>query len=156
MKYTLEQKRKIIVEEHFQQKKKISVLARQYGIDSNNLYELALLYKKHGEKVFEKHHNYYTPEFIQDIVGRVLVKKETVASVALDLCLYRSTVGTMVRKFKIYGKVNTMKRQKDKNFRIAANDENYEELKNENLRLKAELAYVKKLIALSSKKKGQR
>lgn len=79
----------------------LSSLALEFNININRLKYLVRLLKKHGYNILRNGKNrYYSKEFKELIINRVLVKKESITSVAIDVGL--SSEGILVNWIKKY------------------------------------------------------
>lgn len=160
MKITKEEKKEII-RKHVEDKIPLSFLARKYCISCSSLDYFYSLYLKWGDEAFEKRYSNFTDEERTKAVERI-INGESPKSVAIELKL--GSVSTLKKWKEIYlsnsSKIVIMKekgRQKLKNIGLVTSDDEktIQELKKENLKLRAELDYIKKLKALREEKSQQ-
>ena len=146
----------------------LSSLALEFNININRLKYLVRLLKKHGYNILRTDKNrYYSKEFKELIINRVLVNKESIVSVAIDIGL--SSEGILINWIKKYKencynvikkkkgrKTKTMTKQiKKVSNKILNSEEKIKKLEEENLHLIAEIEYLKKLNALVQEKEQQ-
>lgn len=163
MKISLEKKREIILVEHLEHHIPLCYLARKYGISQNELYHIKSRYLLHGEVVFEKHYRNFTNEFKTKLVKEYLEGKSTLDQIALKNNIDKGTLGNWIKRYNDNnGIIITMKKGRNKKLLVKSktkvsnienNSKSYNQLKEENLRLKAEVEYLKKLRSLSQKMK---
>lgn len=125
------------------------------------------MFNRHGYSILRNNKNrYYSKEFKEITINRVLINNESIISVAIDVGL--SSEGILINWIKKYKencynvienkkgrKSKTMtKIKKTKNSSTA--EEKIKDLEREILYLKAENEYLKKLDALVQKKKQQK
>ena len=140
-------------------------IASEYKIQESNVQYLVRLIDKHGFDVLRKVKNkYYSPSEKERIINRVLINNESSLSVAIDEKL--SSLGMLINWIKQYkencyniverkrGRPTMIKKPKQINKKETIEEEN-ERLKKENLYLKAELEYSKKLRAVVQARKNQ-
>ena len=140
-------------------------IASEYKIQESNVQYLVRLIDKHGFDVLRKVKNkYYSPSEKERIINRVLINNESSLSVAIDEKL--SSLGMLSNWIKKYremgyniverkrGRPTMIKKPKQINKKETIEEEN-ERLKKENLYLKAELEYSKKLRAVVQARKNQ-
>lgn len=160
MKITKNEKREII-RKHVEEKIPLSYLARKYNINCSNLDCIYSFYLKRGDETFEQRYGNFTTEERILAVQRVL-NGESLKAVAIDYKL--GSVQTLKKRKEIYlsnsCKIVTMKQKGKKsliqNINIHPDDEKtLKQLREENLRLRAELDYIKKLRALREEKSQQ-
>lgn len=142
----------------------IKLLALKYGIRKEVIEYLIRLIDKHGFDVLRINKNkYYSPYQKEQIINRVLINGESACFVAIDEGL--SSQGMLQNWIKKYkengyniverkrGRSPTMKvTKKNKN---ETKDETIKRLEEENLYLKAELEYSKKLRAVVQARKNR-
>ena len=134
----------------------LSSLALEFNININRLKYLVRLLKKHGYNILRTDKNrYYSKEFKELIINRVLVNKESIVSVAIDIGL--SSEGILINWIKKYKencynviekkkgrKTKTMTKQiKKVSNKILNSEEKIKKLEEENLHLIAEIEYLK-------------
>lgn len=140
-------------------------IASEYKIQESNVQYLVRLIDKHGFDVLRTVKNkYYSPLEKERIINRVLINNESSLSVAIDEKL--SSLGMLSNWIKKYremgyniverkrGRPTMIKKPKQINKKETIEEEN-ERLKKENLYLKAELEYSKKLRAVVQARKNQ-
>ena len=140
-------------------------IASEYKIQESNVQYLVRLIDKHGFAVLRTVKNkYYSPSEKERIINRVLINNESSLSVAIDEKL--SSLGMLINWIKQYkencyniverkrGRPTMIKKPKQINKKETIEEEN-ERLKKENLYLKAELEYSKKLKAVVQARKNQ-
>lgn len=145
----------------------IKSLALNFNINIHNIEYLIRLFNRHGYSILRNNKNrYYSKEFKEITINRVLINNESIISVAIDVGL--SSEGILINWIKKYKencynviekkkgrKSKTMtKIKKTKNSSTA--EEKIKDLEREILYLKAENEYLKKLDALVQKKKQQK
>lgn len=149
MKLTLEEKRRIIVEEHLRDKIPLNYLAVKYNCSRGTLDFLKRRYLLHGDSVFEKQYRKFSEEYKISCVELVLKHGECLAIAAVKSNVEVTTLKSWITKYQENdGKIEDMKKKKTINVAILNNDKTTEELLEENLRLRAENAYLKKLRSL--------
>ena len=140
-------------------------IASEYKIQESNVQYLVRLIDKHGFDVLRTVKNkYYSPLEKERIINRVLINNESSLAVAIDEKL--SSLGMLSNWIKKYremgyniverkrGRPTMIKKPKQINKKETIEEEN-ERLKKENLYLKAELEYSKKLTAVVQARKNQ-
>lgn len=140
-------------------------IASEYKIQESNVQYLVRLIDKHGFDVLRTVKNkYYSPLEKERIINRVLINNESSLAVAIDEKL--SSLGMLSNWIKKYremgyniverkrGRPTMIKKPKQINKKETIEEEN-ERLKKENLYLKAELEYSKKLRAVVQARKNQ-
>ena len=142
----------------------LKTLELKYGIREERIEYLVRLIDKHGFDILRKNKNkYYSPYQKEQIINRVLNEKEGVISVAIDEGLSSSGIlSNWIKKYKENGyniverkrgRSPTMKVTKKK--KNETKDETIKRLEEENLYLKAELEYSKKLRAVVQARKNR-
>ena len=139
-------------------------IGKKYSIDRCKVNYIYSLIEKHGFDILRKDKNrYYTQEAKEKLIQRVL-NGESVRSVALDEGLTSfGLLSTWVKKYieNGYNIVErkrgrpTMNKKELKPKKNGTLEEENERLKKENLYLKAELEYSKKLRAVVQARKNQ-
>lgn len=150
MKLNWETKRHI-VHQHVNDKLPLCVLARKYNVSRYNLDYLYNFYLKWGEETFQKRYTEYSTEEKIEAIQRLL-DGESPRVLAIELKL--SGVGVLKKWKSNYlensNKIVTMKKSKKK--RNSASDSpilsdseqtTIDQLKMENLKLRAEIDYLK-------------
>lgn len=141
-------------------------IASEYKIQQSNVQYLVRLIDKHGFNILRTTSNKkYTSEEKERIINRVIINNEASLSVAIDEGL--SSVGMLINWIKEYkemgyniverkrGRSPTMPKKTIKPKINETIEEENERLKKENLYLKAELEYSKKLRAVVQARKNQ-
>ncbi|WP_294706885.1 IS3 family transposase [uncultured Fusobacterium sp.] len=137
----------------------LSSLALEFNININRLKYLVRLLKKHGYNILRTDKNrYYSKEFKELIINRVLVNKESIVSVAIDIGL--SSEGILINWIKKYkencynvienkkGRIPKTMTKIKKSKKTLTKEDKIKELENKILYLEAENEYLKKLNAL--------
>lgn len=142
----------------------IGNLSNKYKIAKNGINYLVTLIDKHGFEVLRKNKNrFHTKLEKQEAIDRVLVNGEAVWAVALDIgLLSKGMLNNWISKYKENG-YNIVERKrgrsamsKEKKKKEKETDkEKIKRLEEENLYLKAELEYSKKLRAVVQARKNQ-
>lgn len=142
----------------------ISSLCSKYNICDTRVEYLVRLIDKHGFDILRVDKNkYYSPNQKEEIINRIIINKESYASVAIDVGL--SSQGILcnwVKKYKEMG-YNIVERKRGRSTMPKVTkkkdnetkDETIKRLEEENLYLKAELEYSKKLRAVVQARKNQ-
>ncbi|QYR68150.1 IS3 family transposase [Fusobacterium animalis] len=137
----------------------ISSLTKAFNIRESNIKYLITLIKKHGYNILREDKNrVYSKDFKLQAINRILINHESINSVAIDIGLTSSGIlDNWLSKFKEngYNVVEKKKRRKPKamtkpkeNNKELSEKEKIKKLEEENLYLKAENEYLKKLRAL--------
>ena len=143
----------------------IPSLVAKYNIRHEGVEYLIRLIDKHGLDVLRTSKNkYYPPREKERIINRVLINMESRNSVAIDEGLTSSgMLGNWIKKYQEMG-YNIVERKRGRSPTMSKNnnpkrketlEEENERLKKENLYLKAELEYSKKLRAVVQARKNQ-
>ena len=144
----------------------IPKLVSKYNIRHEGVEYLIRLIDKHGLDILRTSKNkYYSPREKERIINRVLIDNESRNSVAIDEGLTSSgMLANWIKKYQDMG-YNIVERKRGrsptimtKNKKINVKEpmeEELERLKKENLYLKAELEYSKKLRAVVQARKNQ-
>ena len=142
----------------------IPTLVSKYSMHKHNIWYLIYLIDKHGFDILKKEeNNTYSREFKQNAIDRVLKNHEPTMTVAIDLGLpHDSLLHKWVKKYKENG-YNIVERKRGrttmpkvtKKKEIETLEEKIKKLEDENLYLKAELEYRKKLKAVVQARKNQ-
>ena len=142
----------------------LNALHSQYGITKHNIQYLIWLIDKHGFDILRtSKNNFYSKEFKEDAINRVLINNEPIQSVAIDIGLLSDgNLHNWIKKYKENG-YNIVERKRGrpampkitKKKDNETKDEKIKRLEEENLYLKAELEYSKKLRAVVQARKNQ-
>ena len=141
-----------------------SSLSAKYKVNPSVIQYLVRLIDKHGLDILRTTKNkYYTSYQKETIINRVLLNNESIVSVAIDEGLLSwSMLLNWIKKYKEMGyniverkrgRSPTMKVSKKK--KNETDKEKIKRLEEENLYLKAELEYSKKLRAVVQARKNQ-
>ncbi|WP_222702516.1 IS3 family transposase [Fusobacterium animalis] len=137
----------------------ISSLAKAFNIRESNIKYLIALIKKYGYNILREDKNrVYSKDFKLQAINRILINHESINSVAIDIGLASNGIlHNWLSKFKENGynvvekkkgrKTKSMTKPK-KNDKELSEKEKIKKLEEENLYLKAENEYLKKLRAL--------
>ena len=142
----------------------ISSLCSKYKICDTRVEYLTRLIDKHGFDVLRTRKNkYYSPEQKKQIINRILINNESYANVSVDIGLSsQGILHNWVKKYKENG-YNIVERKRGRSTmpKVTKKKENetdkekIKRLEEENLYLKAELEYSKKLRAVVQARKNQ-
>ena len=141
-------------------------LSKKYNICIHGVQYLCCLIDIHGYDVLRTSSNKYYSKFIkQDAIDRVLNNNESIWSVSLDIGLPGDgMLHNWIKKYKENGyniverkrgRSPTMSKKELKSKASETIEEENERLRKENLYLKAELEYSKKLRAVVQARKNQ-
>ena len=146
----------------------INHICNTFGITKTNVNYLIRLIDIHGKDILRiDRNNYYSPEFKQEAINRILVNYESVNSVSIDIGLVsNSTLISWIKKYKEMGYNVTEKprgRQKamTSNYKSEKkyNDMSLEEKNKFNEKriqyLEAEIECIKKLEAVVQQRKNR-
>jgi len=162
----LTKKDKIEIYERRKNGETISSLAKSFNIHESNIKYLIALIGKYGNNILRKGKNRaYSKEFKLQAINRILINHESINSVALDIGLISAGIlHNWLSKFKENG-YNVVEKKKGrkpksmtkpkKNNKELSEKEKIKKLEEENLYLKAENEYLKKLRALVQELKNQ-
>ena len=155
----LTRENKIEIYERRKNGETISSLAKSFNIHESNIKYLIALIGKYGNNILRKGKNRaYSKEFKLQAINRILINHESINSVALDIGLISAGIlHNWLSKFKENGynvvekkkgrKTKSMTKPK-KNEKVLSEKDKIKQLEEENLYLKAENEYLKKLRAL--------
>ena len=139
-------------------------LTKKYKIKREKLQYLIRLINRHGYGLLKETKNkVYSRDFKQKAIDRVLNNNESINSVAIDIGLYgEGLLSNWIKKYKENG-YNIVERKRGrstmpkliKKKSKETKDETIKRLEQENLYLKAELEYSKKLRAVVQARKNQ-
>ena len=142
----------------------LKTLQSKYGITKHNIQYLVWLINKHGFDVLRTSKNKeYPKQFKEDAINRVLIDNEPIQAVAIDIGLLSDgMLHNWIKKYKENG-YNIVERKRGrltvpkvtKQNKNETKDEKIKRLEEENLYLKAELEYSKKLRAVVQARKNQ-
>ena len=142
----------------------IKSLVTKYGVRHEIVEYLIRLIDKHGYDILKKNkNNYYPPLKKEQIINRVLINNESINSVAIDEGLPSyGMLWNWISKYKENG-YNIVERKRGRSTmpKVTKKKENetdkekIKRLEEENLYLKAELEYSKKLRAVVQARKNQ-
>lgn len=155
---------KINIYQKYKEGKSVVNLTKIYGIKRKKVQYLIRLINKHGYDILRTTNNkLYSREFKQNAIDRVLLKNESINSVAIDIGLCGDgMLHNWINKYKQNG-YNIVERKRGrptmpKKIKKKGNETQEEKIKRleeENLYLKAELEYSKKLRAVVQARKNQ-
>ena len=142
----------------------VSSLASKYKIRCDGIKYLIRLIDKHGFNILRLNKNkYYTPYQKEQIINRVIINGESVCSVAIEEgLLSKGMLQNWIKKYKENG-YNIVERKRGRSpiMKVTKKKENetdkekIKRLEEENLYLKAELEYSKKLRAVVQARKNR-
>ena len=142
----------------------MTMLSKKYNIAIPGVQYLCRLIDKHGLDILRTEKNKYYPIYIkQEAIDRVLINNESVWSVALDIgLLSKGMLINWIKKYKENG-YNIVERKRGrptmpkvtKKKENETQEEKIKRLEEENLYLKAELEYSKKLRAVVQARKNR-
>ena len=142
----------------------ISTLSKKYNVRENVIQYMVCLIDKHGIDVLRKDKNMFYPKYKkEEIINRVLIGGESVWAVAIDEGIQNDgTLRNWIKKYKEMGyNIVERKRGRPTMPKVTNKKENetdkekIKRLEEENLYLKAELEYSKKLRAVVKARKNQ-
>ena len=155
----LTRENKIEIYERRKKGETISSLVKAFNICESNIKYLITLIEKYGNNILRKGKNRaYSKEFKLQAINRILINYESINSVAIDIGLASNGIlHNWLSKFKENG-YNVVEKKKGrkpksmtkpkKNDKELSENEKIKKLEEENLYLKAENEYLKKLRAL--------
>ena len=143
----------------------ISTLSKKYNVRKNVIQYMVCLIDRHGIDILRKDKNTFYPKYKkEEIINRVLTGGEPVWTVAIDEGIQNDGVlRKWIKNYKDMG-YNIVERKrgrspmfksKQKTNNIETQEEKIKRLEEENLYLKAELEYSKKLRAVVQARKNQ-
>ena len=141
----------------------ISTLSKKYNVRENVIQYMVCLIDKHGIDILRKNKNMFYPKYKkEEIINRVLIGGEPVWTVAIDEGIQNDgTLRNWIKKYKEMGyNIVERKRGRPTMPKVTNKKENETEkekikrLEEENLYLKAELEYSKKLRAVVQARKN--
>ena len=144
----------------------LKTLQSKYGMTKHNIQYLVQLVDKHGFDILRTTKNKeYPKQFKEDAINRVLIDNEPIQTVAIDIGLLSDgMLHNWIKKYKENG-YNIVERKRGRSPTIMKKpkisnktetiEEEVERLKKENLYLKAELEYSKKLRAVVLARKNR-
>lgn len=140
-------------------------ISQKYKINTTGIKYLIRLIDKHGYDILRTTKNkYYAPEQKERIINRILLDNESITMVSIEEGLYSSGVlVNWIQKYKENGYNiverkrgrSTMPKKPTKSKMNETIEEKVKRLEEENLYLKAELDYSKKLRAVVQSRKNQ-
>ncbi len=142
----------------------VSSVSRKYNITMNVVNDLVSLIDKHGFEILRTYKNRnFTAKEKERIINRVILNNESVRSVAIDEgLLSKGMLQNWISKYKENGyNIVERKRGRPTMSKVTKKKENetdkekIKRLEEENLYLKAELEYSKKLRAVVQARKNQ-
>jgi len=143
----------------------VSSVSKKYNVSMNVVNDLISLIDKHGFEILRTTKNRtFTPHEKERIINRVILNNESIRSVVIDEgLLSKGMLQNWIKKYKEMG-YNIVERKRGRSPTMSNNkkiikketvEEENERLKKENLYLKAELEYSKKLRAVVQARKNQ-
>ena len=141
----------------------ISTLSKKYNVRENVIQYMVCLIDKHGIDVLRKDKNMFYPKYKkEEIINRVLIGGESVWAVAIDEGIQNDGIlRNWIKKYKEMGyNIVERKRGRPTMPKVTNKKENetdkekIKRLEEENLYLKAELEYSKKLRAVVQARKN--
>ena len=142
----------------------IKSIANKYSMTTKNIQYMLCLAEKHGINVLKKGKKTKYPIYVkQDAIDRVLLNNEAIWAVSLDIGLPSDGIlPNWIKKYKENG-YNIVERKRGrstmpkvtKKKENETKDETRKRLEEENLYLRAELEYSKKLRAVVQARKNQ-
>lgn len=134
-------------------------LSIEFNINISNVKYLFSLINKHGKNILRNGKNrYYSKEFKEIVINRVLIGKESINSVAIDIGLSSDGIlHNWIKKYKenCYNVIESKRGRKSKTMtkikktkKTLTKEDKIKELENKILYLEAENEYLKKLNAL--------
>lgn len=166
MEKKLTNEQKIEIYNKVKDKVSVTYLSKKYNYPREKIYYFCRLIDRHGIDILEHKRENYSVEFITKAVERVVNGFESIKSVAIDIGLPTDTLlsiwvsnyqknGYNVVKYKQKEGHLTMKKINYKPKNNETIEEKIKRLEEENLYLKAELEYSKKLEAVVQARKNR-
>ena len=162
-KLTTEDKKEIV---RLRLKEGISIpnLSSRFGVNRHRIDKLIRRFKLHGEKIFEKRHRKFTPEFKMEVINRCM-SGESKTSLAVEYIITEAQIIDWLKKYeengynglknKPKGRPAIMRKKKEEIVYDDPKDKQLAELKQRNLELEAEVEALKKLRALVLQRNAQ-
>jgi len=161
----LECRDKINIYKKAKEGRSFTYLSKKYGVDLDTVKYLVKLIDKNGVNIIKKKIKkaYYSRQFKEDAVLRVLINNESIREVSIDLGLTsHGMLSNWISNYKENG-YNVVERKRGrptmpkvtKKKENETKDEKIKRLEEENLYLKAELEYRKKLNAVVQARKNR-
>jgi transposase len=156
----LSNEEKIEIYNKVKEKVSVTYLSKKYNISRKNIYYLVELIDKHGKNILVKKKK-YSLKFKEQAVKRIVENNESIRKLSIEIGLISDgTLNNWVSYYKKNGYniikrkrgPSIMKKKPKKNEKI---EEKIKRLEEENLYLKAELEYSKKLEAVVQARKNQ-
>ena len=156
---------KIKIYERRKKGETIPSLAKNFDVQESNIKYLIALIEKHGYDILRNGKNrIYSKEFKLQTINRILINNESINSVAIDIGLASNGIlHNWLSKFK-ENEYNVVEKKKGrnpksmtkpkKNEKVLSEKDKIKQLEEENMYLKAENEYLKKLKALVQEKKN--
>ena len=142
----------------------VTKISNKYRVRETTVKYIYRLIEKHGYDVLKTTKNkYYSPYKKEQIINRVLLNNESLVSVSIDEGLLSAgMLANWIKKYKEMG-YNIVERKRGRSTMTKitnkkeneTKDETIKRLEEENLYLKAELEYSKKLRAVVQARKNQ-
>ena len=144
----------------------IMQISNKYKVRETTVKYIYRLIEVHGYDILRTTKNkYYSPNQKEQIINRILLNNESITSVSIDEGLLNSGIlANWIKKYKEMdyniverkrGRSPTMSKKELKSKANETIEEGNERLRKENLYLKAELEYSKKLRAVVQARKNQ-
>lgn len=160
MKYNMDQKLKM-VHEYLDDKTSTVKLSQKYGYDLAKIKYMIKLYEMHGAAPFDERQasRVYSREEKLKAIKEVISNQKSTRQVALELAIPNPhTVQDWVRKFKLEGESAVQSTRGRKQYMLHPDRQKYlanKELNERLIALELENDYLKKSLALISKKNKQ-
>ena len=155
----LTNKQKIEIYERKLKGETLKSLSLEFNMNIHTIEYLIRLLNKHGYPILRNDKNkYYSKSFKEIAINRILIGKESMNSVAIDIgLLSHSILHNWIKKYKenCYNVIENKKGRKSKTMtkikkskKVLTKEDKIKDLEKEILYLKAENEYLKKLNAL--------
>lgn len=142
------------------------ILSSQFNVVESQIKYLFSLINKHGYNILRNNKNrYYSKEFKEITINRILIGKESINSVAIDIGLISSGIlHNWIKKYKenCYNVIENKRGRKPKTMtktkkfkKVLTKEDKIKELEEKILYLEAENEYLKKLEALIQEREQQ-